>query len=93
MDTTCAENSTLSSSKKEKFNFGIYPNPVSSHFRVELDSKSDVKYSILSTQGKRYEAVLLNKNSLDVSALSPGIYILNIFQQDGKYACKKFVKL
>ncbi|WP_298512977.1 T9SS type A sorting domain-containing protein [uncultured Kordia sp.] len=75
-------------------NIKIYPNPVQEKFSITgISTNSKTSYSIHNLVG----SVIISERSmtqasLDVSQLKAGIYFIK-FQQQGKTAVKKFVKI
>src|ERR1700739_2895685 len=64
----------------------VYPNPATTEVNVELQQKSDVKYSLSDITGKALSNGELHDsiNKVDVSSLKDGIYILTLAKADGK---------
>jgi len=74
------ECSTASINEYSKDNFRVYPNPVNSELTIEIDLSEETKYRIYSTIGELVSSGKLNSNhnTIDLSSLSPNIYVLNI---------------
>ncbi|WP_299105855.1 GEVED domain-containing protein [uncultured Tenacibaculum sp.] len=59
--------------------FVAYPNPASNFVQVKLASKNDVmNYKIVNTIGRVVKAGRLNGNSINISDLNTGMYILEV---------------
>ena len=72
--------------------FVVYPNPATDYLNIALDALDHpYKVMIQSVDGKIVTA-LLNSNSIDISALRKGMYLLKI-ESLGKVYCQKFIKL
>ncbi len=59
----------------------IYPNPINTHFNLQLNTAdlSNYRIQLFSVIGKKvFEKRNLTTKTIDVSALNPGIYILKI---------------
>jgi hypothetical protein len=72
----------------------IYPNPTQSELQVRIDISLNhkVDYQILTLNGKEVNTGSLeNDRSIDVNALSEGIYFLRLIYQE-KTIVKKFIK-
>ncbi|MEZ4983293.1 MAG: T9SS type A sorting domain-containing protein [Saprospiraceae bacterium] len=77
----------------------IYPNPVSGQFQVELEMKksSDVSFQVYNMLGQLVKNQVANlttgahQQSINVSQLQKGMYILKIQTQEGSIS-KTFVK-
>jgi hypothetical protein len=85
---------TLSIEDKEVFNsvIKLYPNPVENV--LQISNTSDIrinKVEIYTILGKKIQEIKNPKSSLNISQLSKGIYLLNVFTEKGKIT-KKIVK-
>lgn len=75
-------------SKKE---YDILPNPVEDILTIQtLKNVSDL--SVYDLQGKKVEVDKLSANSIDVSRLSKGVYIVKIKNDDKEAFSSKFIK-
>lgn len=80
---------TASVGQVEQNSFRIYPNPVSSVLNIE--SNSEVKsVEIFDLTGRKVAVSVLN-NTVNVSSLTQGTYIINITSDNGS-AQTKFIK-
>jgi PKD repeat protein len=72
--------------------YTIYPNPASEHINIRLPENSKVKVTITTVNGKFVkEKMLENNESIKISDLNSGIYIIKI--DDGrKTSVERFVK-
>ncbi len=75
----------------------IYPNPTSGKVKVELneDVQPNADIRILNLQGKEVHMSMFDKSNvldLDVSELSPGIYLIQVFNGDS-FSQTKLMKL
>lgn len=79
-----------------EFNYeiSIYPNPAATALNLSSTEEMDFTVSITDIAGKtiRKERVLSIQHSLDVSGLSPGIYLLRMQTPSGANKSVKFVK-
>ena len=68
----------------------VYPNPAGDEININLSEKNNFHVEILNTLG---EILLVkeNKNTIDVSSLSQGMYFLRLINTD-KFYLQKFVK-
>jgi len=75
----------------EGLNF--YPNPVSNG-KIYITSKSslDKEITIFDVLGKRVLQTTLNSRELNVSNLSPGVYIIKIKENDATATRKLIIK-
>ncbi len=75
----------------EGLNF--YPNPVSNG-KIYITSKSslDKEITIFDVLGKRVLQTTLNSRELNVSNLSPGVYIIKIKEDDATATRKLIIK-
>ncbi len=65
-----------SSSEDLNFNYSIYPNPSSDFINIK---GVDGKYFIYDLNGKLLQTGMVNPQSIDISSLSKGMYILKIY--------------
>jgi hypothetical protein len=83
--------SVLSSSEFTKFDFSIYPNPVTNILNISNPNNFEIKnLSIIDINGR----VVKNQSDLsqiNVSDLNAGVYFVTIESTDGK-TTKKFIK-
>jgi hypothetical protein len=78
-----------------KIDLQIYPNPCKDFVNLKFDNKDNknVIYRIYSLDGKFIKEDKLQAESIDVSNLSKGNYIIQILKQDFEIiANKRFVK-
>ncbi len=70
----------------------VFPNPASDHIYLQTDNNNSGDLEILSLSGITVKKAKLSTNQkIDISELSPGIYILKI-EQEGKQTFKKLIK-
>ena len=71
----------------------FYPNPVSNG-KIYIISKLglDKEISVFDVLGKRVLQTLLNTRELNITALSPGVYIIKITEGDATATRKLIVK-
>lgn len=76
--------------------FSVYPNPVSSVLRVNLDGemKNKVAYKVFAIDGSEVDKgiFLKNENALNTSGWNSGAYILEIQNTDGFKSYQKIIK-
>jgi hypothetical protein len=71
----------------------IYPNPTSDYVLISNIEQLDVNaIQIIDSNGKTISRITSNFNSIDVSNLSNGIYILSIETKEGKKFAENFIK-
>jgi hypothetical protein len=71
--------------------FRVYPNPTSDVVYLDLSNIREVEYQIFSIEGRLVLTGKTLKNEVDVSALRPGSYLLQIRSKNG-IATRKIVK-
>ena len=76
---------------KDDASVRLFPNPANNVLNVEATNKTISKIEVYSILGKR---VLSAKNtkSINVSALSRGVYITKLYGDDSSVSTKRFVK-
>lgn len=80
---TIAENVQATAVGKEEINFNIYPNPTSD--QLTFPSTSALKgasIQIIDATGKEVYSGSLKSPKLDVSFLSPGLYMIHLSKED-----------
>ncbi|MGB6035575.1 MAG: T9SS type A sorting domain-containing protein, partial [Cryomorphaceae bacterium] len=86
----------LSTSEAEgKNSLSLFPNPATKEIWLELeDSRGTYTYQVLDVSGKsRAEGQIIQANqSLDISKLPTGVYTIQLSNDQGISAAKKFVK-
>ena len=68
----------------------IYPNPANNQVRIELANDQAAELSIMNTLGQVIRTVALDKidNTIDISSLNSGLYVLRISQGGSVYTTK-----
>ena len=86
-------NPTGISENEHEIPLSIYPNPTQNTIHIDLESKANCTYQIISLNGKLLMNGELNNksNELDASTLKSGIYFIQI-QSDKKNIVKKLIK-
>jgi hypothetical protein len=84
---------TVNEAIKNKLQVNVYPNPASDNLFIELDSKTkNAQITISDLSGKSIiNTILLNQNSIDISGLQLGMYMLTISTENGSETIK-FIK-
>lgn len=82
---------TTSVNKTPHHLFNIYPNPVNSKIFFDTNLKAQ-KIEVYDLRGKEY-LINWNSNTIDVSILDAGIYILKILDQRNQSYYNKFIKI
>jgi hypothetical protein len=89
---TYVEGETLGLPDTELTDLKIYPNPVGDQLHMETTiDLSDRIATVFDINGKRVLNSKLTSNSLEVSRLESGMYLLQL-ETDGKTVTKKFIK-
>ncbi|MBR0078543.1 MAG: T9SS type A sorting domain-containing protein [Bacteroidales bacterium] len=71
----------------------VYPNPATTTLTVVLPEHHTVGfYRIFDAFGKMVDSRRTSENSLNISGLTPGLYILQLTDNEGKTFTQKFVK-
>ncbi len=87
--TECYEDIVASTSNAAAIpGLRIYPNPASQMLIVEAETLSSLNVSIFDISGRLIDQDRVT-NSLDVSRLLPGIYLLQISDSQGRHSVKK----
>ncbi|WP_299890391.1 T9SS type A sorting domain-containing protein [uncultured Lacinutrix sp.] len=85
------DNNTLSVDSFETSNFSIYPNPSNTGFvNIKTTSNEAVNVTVYNILGKQVIAQELENNTLNVSNLNSGVYLVKL-TQNGASTTKKLV--
>lgn len=86
------KNSTLSNTNFNVIDFSIYPNPTNTGLvTISSANNSAIAVQGFDVLGKQVVSTVITNNTIDISNLKAGIYILKITQED-KSITKKVVK-
>ncbi|MDX1683839.1 MAG: T9SS type A sorting domain-containing protein [Saprospiraceae bacterium] len=66
----------------------LYPNPASDQINVKTDYTGQINYRLSSIDGRCAREGELHNNSVDVSQIEEGVYILNILTESGAHSEK-----
>lgn len=73
-------------------NFELYPNPASNQIFLYVNT-DDLNYQIVNLNGKvLLTGIVVNKEPIDISNLSPGFYIVNVFNASNSKSKKMIIK-
>lgn len=85
---------TVGVSKVQAMDFNMYPNPCTTQFSIDL--KEDISYlSIFNITGQKVISIQnIEKGSInvDISSLTPGMYIVSLLGQNNQMISKKLIK-
>ena len=89
--TTWSEASLTTQEFNTAANFSIYPNPTNTGF-VNITTKANaaVNVTVFDVLGKQVLSKTLNNNTLDVTSLTTGVYILKL-NQNGTSTTKRLI--
>lgn len=89
----CSLSVTAQDGKQSIEGLEFYPNPVSSG-KIYITSKSlaDKEVAIFDVLGKKVLQAVLNSKELNISTLSPGVYIIKIREGEATATRKLIVK-
>jgi hypothetical protein len=85
---TCDPNASINELSNNTLLF--YPNPASD--KLIFDSPNFDKVSILSLDGKLITEKEFISNSIDISNIENGVYLVSVVSKDGETISKRFVK-
>lgn len=86
-------NETLSTNNLESNSFSLYPNPTNTGFVTISSSNSDVmSVQVFDILGKQVKSETLTDNTLNVSDLNTGVYILKITQNNASTTKKLVIR-
>ena len=78
--------------KNEIAGFAMYPNPVTNgEFSISSSSRTEKNIEIFSVNGNQvYKNSVNTRENIDISNLTPGIYMVRI-EEEGKIATRKLI--
>lgn len=91
LDIKMSTDLTIGIEKLSKEDFKIYPNPVESTLNIDYSQDLDLTYEVYSMNGKLVLPTNRLTNSINVSSLTKGYYILKLISEDGVVS-KRFMK-
>jgi N-terminal domain of M60-like peptidases/Secretion system C-terminal sorting domain len=91
-ETTAQYAVTSSSDISAKEDVSIYPNPTSTAIYIDTKNNTIDRLQIVAMNGQVLKVYGNNNRTIDVSALSEGLYLLQINFTDGRQIYKRFVK-
>lgn len=92
---TCASRGVDVSSDFSNNNFKLFPNPAKSFVNIEVDDfVTNARMSITNLLGKeiKIQKLSLGMNTIDISSLARGFYLINISTNEGKQVQKLVVE-
>lgn len=71
---------SINENNNSQENYKVYPNPLNSKLTIEIEIAKEKEFRIFSTVGELVLSGRLNSNinTIDISSLSPNVYVLNI---------------
>ena len=76
-----------------ELSFSMFPNPTSDQLNIETDAAGEMVYSIFSIYGTEIIRNSTLKNTIDVSTLTNGQYLLKLINKDnGEQGIQQFTK-
>ncbi len=86
-------NEMLSNADISKQLFSIYPNPAKEKLFIQLENGGDFKIKVYGLDGKLLLSESgLNKKTVAIETLSPGVYFALLETETGQVETKKFIK-
>ncbi|MFD1615372.1 T9SS type A sorting domain-containing protein [Gelatiniphilus marinus] len=84
-------------SKENNFNISLFPNPSNHILNLKVESKNaaNLKVDIISLDGKKLKSTKISNyknNEVDISRLSQGMYLVNVYSNNMLLTSKRFVK-
>ncbi len=78
--------------EEKNVHIALYPNPVEDVFTIELENGAITDVTLQTLQGQSIRPLRLSKNSWNISALSPGLYIAEVRSNNKSYRVKMIKK-
>ena len=93
IDDVAINSNSLSSNDFDRLNISIYPNPVDGNFvRIQTPINGTKEIEVFDLVGKRVINTNLSSDSLDVSELNPGIYMVKVTIENLTSTSKLIIK-
>lgn len=94
LESECMEIITSDIEEVPTEEFDIFPNPVADQLFIKSKNSSEIEYTLTDVEGKSLLSGMLKENAsnINMEALNPGIYILNLKISNKTYY-KKVLKL
>lgn len=78
--------------RKNTWSFTIYPNPASDRLYIDAGKEEISEMMICTLDGRTMNIIPDRENSLDISALPQGMYVLKVLTKAGNFSSSKFIK-
>ena len=88
----CGTTASIDNQQTTKNKITVYPNPTNKTLFINIDNNSSIEYQIENSIGHVIQQEKLSGNSIDVSSLSNGIYIIRFTNNKNEISLYKFIK-
>lgn len=92
-NTVIIRNLALEAEKVEITDLSIYPVPANDFLHLSLSDDIEIKGACLYTNDGKVIEGKINNDTIDISGVASGIYIVKVIDENDKIYSKKFVKL
>lgn len=76
------EDNTVGFNENDVENFNCFPNPMTKIVNIKGDLPQESTYQITDMLGRKIKSGILNSNTIPVSELENGMYVLSIYQSN-----------
>jgi hypothetical protein len=78
---------------EQELSFGVYPNPVSDQLTVRNYSQGQVTLEVFNMAGRLVHTTQMTGSThrLDVSPFTPGLYVVRLYDSNGKSASQRVI--
>ena len=76
---------------EEKMSINVYPNPASDVLNIESDTPLSI-LQVFDLNGREILTDLKASNTINISMLQSGVYFLKLFDKNGRFTTRKFMK-
>ena len=76
---------------EEKMNVNVYPNPASDVLNIETDTPLSI-LQVFDLNGREILTDLKASNTINIRMLQNGVYFIKLFDKNGRFTTRKFVK-
>ncbi|MGB0870420.1 MAG: choice-of-anchor I family protein [Flavobacteriales bacterium] len=76
------EDNTVGFNENDVENFSCFPNPMTNIINIKGDLSQESTYQLTDMLGRKIKSGILNSNTIPVSELENGMYVLSIYQSN-----------
>ena len=80
-------NVSIKTWRKDGWGLGVYPNPSSGQFTVQLNAVRTMNLNIINSIGQlvHVQEIVKGQNHIELKTLSTGMYLMNVYDSAGEF--------